>query len=205
MIPLVNKANVDTSNPDYPLGKLINDTGTGDGTPVDEQVYNDLHQLTEKIMAESGISPNNQPDNANNGYQLYEALQAIVANGFPHVSAGAWIDGLAPTVSCDTGTAAIFSTLNNRYKIVGKTFIWEFRGSLTISSGSPGRVSFTYPVALAQKNFNSLLPTKGRGYYKTGEVIFDLQATTIDFRPVSPVAFNGSAQYFMFQVTMELV
>lgn len=206
MIRLADKTNVATGVSGYPYGKIINDSGIGDGTPVDEQVYNDVHQFFERMFDQSGLTANGQPDNSTNGFQLYEALQALVAAGMPNVVAGAWIDGVAPTLTCDTGTASIFSTLNNRYKIIGKTFFWEFRGAITISSGTPGRVSFTYPVLLNQKNFNGGLPTKGRAYYKdSGELIYELQSATIDFKPISPTAFSGSAQSISFHVIMELI
>lgn len=79
MIPLNQKVNVDTSDPDYPHGKSqdVSTAGPGNGTPIDFARFNDWDQLMEKIMIASGITPNGDPDNANNGYQLWDAFRKI--------------------------------------------------------------------------------------------------------------------------------
>lgn len=74
MILLKNKPQTHPVSPQYPYGDIKDDTGAEDGTPIDRLVYADLHQLTERMFAKSGIAPNNLPDNATNGFQLYEAL-----------------------------------------------------------------------------------------------------------------------------------
>lgn len=69
--------NIDNSNPDYLLGRIKDNSGSNDGTPVNEFVYGDIHQFFAKLVTEAGIVPNGQPDNENNGYQLVEALMAF--------------------------------------------------------------------------------------------------------------------------------
>lgn len=78
MIPLVNNANVDLSDLiNYPFGRIKDNTGTGNGTAVNRNVYGDLHVNIAKMMALYGILPNVQPDNETNGYQIIEALIAL--------------------------------------------------------------------------------------------------------------------------------
>jgi hypothetical protein len=65
----------------YPYGQIKDDTGSNDGTPVNVLTNGDLQQFFQKMMAGSGITPNGNPDNADNGFQLWEAnLTAISAN-----------------------------------------------------------------------------------------------------------------------------
>lgn len=70
-------ANIDISNPAYINGRIIDDNGTGNGTPVNEFLYGDKHQFFEKLMDLAGITPNGQPENETNGYQLVDALFAF--------------------------------------------------------------------------------------------------------------------------------
>ena len=70
---LSNKTNVQAPDSTYPYGRIQNDSGAGDGTPVDEVVYGDFHQFFEKLMAEGNITANGLPDNATNGFQLWNA------------------------------------------------------------------------------------------------------------------------------------
>jgi len=74
MIKLEDKPNVIAPNADYPYGDIKDDTGIDDGTPVDREVYADHHQFFAKMFAESGLTANDLPDNATNGFQLYQAL-----------------------------------------------------------------------------------------------------------------------------------
>ena len=71
-------ANIDNSDlVNYPKGRIKNNTGSGNGTPVNEIVYGDLHEMKDKLMRRYGIEYNNLPDNEENGYQSIQALQAL--------------------------------------------------------------------------------------------------------------------------------
>jgi len=76
-----NKAtlqNIDLSNPsDYLNGRIKDNTGSGDGTPVNERVYGDFHQLVAKLMNLSGLAFNNLPENETNGYQFIDSLRNL--------------------------------------------------------------------------------------------------------------------------------
>jgi len=60
---------------DYLFGRIKDNSGTNDGTPVNEFVYGDIHQFFAKLITLAGITPNNLPDNETNGYQTIQALK----------------------------------------------------------------------------------------------------------------------------------
>jgi len=80
MIPLKNNINVDNSDPaNYPDGRIKDNTGTGNGTPVNRNVYGDLHANISKAMRLYGIAPTELPDNETNGYQIIDAFVALAS------------------------------------------------------------------------------------------------------------------------------
>lgn len=76
-----NKAlqvNIDNSDPtNYPNGRIKNNTGTGNGTPVSEQTKGDIHENLEFLLRDAGIPFNGLPDNVTNGYQIVEGMKAL--------------------------------------------------------------------------------------------------------------------------------
>jgi hypothetical protein len=79
MRKLNSNPNVINSDPNYPNGRIRNNTGSGNGTPVDEKVYGDIHSNKDKLMDLYGINPNDLPDNETNGYQIIESLRALAS------------------------------------------------------------------------------------------------------------------------------
>jgi len=89
---LTNKLNVDNSDADFPNGRIQDDTGLNDGTPLDEDVYGDIHQTEERLLQEIAAEPdsimNELPDNKDNGYQFFHVRRKVQAyaerykNGF---------------------------------------------------------------------------------------------------------------------------
>lgn len=80
MRALNTNTNVDNSDlTNYPDGRIKNNTGTGNGTPVNERVYGDMHQNFAKLMRLYGITPNNLPDNETNGFQIIESIVALAS------------------------------------------------------------------------------------------------------------------------------
>lgn len=75
------KQNVLTPNSEYPYGAIQDDTGANNGTPVNTEVYGDFHQFFAKMFAASGLTYNNLPDNAYDGFQYYDALVAVITLG----------------------------------------------------------------------------------------------------------------------------
>lgn len=74
MIKLQSKTNVDPPDSEYIYGSIRDQAGTTEGTPVNEEVYQDAHQFLERLMRLSDLVPNDLPDNEYNGWQLWDAL-----------------------------------------------------------------------------------------------------------------------------------
>ena len=75
MIKLENKKNVTAPDANFPFGNIKDDSGLGDGTPVDLEVYADFHQFFAKLFNLSGLTSNNLPESETNGFQYIEALK----------------------------------------------------------------------------------------------------------------------------------
>lgn len=75
---LADKKNVQAPDSDFPFGRIKDNDGSNNGTPVDEDVYGDFHQFFEKLMSAAGITANKLPDNDYSGFQLFEALEAVI-------------------------------------------------------------------------------------------------------------------------------
>jgi len=80
MRKLLDAGNVDNSNPAaYPDGRIKDDTGAGDGTPVNEFTKGDIHQTVMKAKRLYGIEENGLPDNETNGYQMLDGFIALAS------------------------------------------------------------------------------------------------------------------------------
>ena len=83
-IKLEDKPQVNSPNPEYPYGEIRDDSSSGadDGTPVNKLVYGDMHQFFASLMANSiaigGADYNDQPENAYDGFQYYQAMVNII-------------------------------------------------------------------------------------------------------------------------------
>lgn len=153
MIRLANKTNAGSPTSTWPFGKIVNDPGTNTGSPVDEQAYQDIHQFFEKLFDTSGLTANNLPDNFDNGFQLYQALQKIIALGEPGHEAGAWIDAGTTLGAIDlngTGTVTFASgdIQYNRYKLMGRTLFWQVLVKEGTISGTVTAIGIPLPSAL---------------------------------------------------------
>lgn len=72
------EVNIDNSDPsNYPNGRIKDNTGAGDGTPVNRKIYGDIHEFFAKLMRLAGIAYNGLPDNEGSGYQLVDAAIAL--------------------------------------------------------------------------------------------------------------------------------
>jgi hypothetical protein len=76
-----NKAdqqNIDGSDLfNYPNKRIRNNDGSGNGTPVDESVYGDIHEFFGKVMRDAKEDYNDLPENTTNGYQLYDSMMSL--------------------------------------------------------------------------------------------------------------------------------
>jgi len=85
---LENQTNIEAPSAEFPSGRIKDDTGAGDGTPVEEKLYGDIHQFFAKLIRETGIVLNDLPDNVTNEFQLFQALDKFV---FGPIKKIAWI------------------------------------------------------------------------------------------------------------------
>lgn len=103
MISLENKTNVQAPGGDYSsYGTIKDDSGANDGTPVNVEVYGDLHQLLQRMATEADITINDLPDNDTNGFQLYEALLKTFVHQYGSAIA---LSGGGITLPITTGNA----------------------------------------------------------------------------------------------------
>lgn len=75
---LASKPNVIAPGGNYPYGRIRDDDGTGNGTPVNELVYGDFHQFFARLMALAAVTPNDFPENNADGFQLITALSTYI-------------------------------------------------------------------------------------------------------------------------------
>jgi hypothetical protein len=80
MRALKDNPNIDNSDlANYPDGRVKDNTGSGNGTAVNERTKGDWHQAIAKLMRDYDILPNGLPDNVTNGYQIVDALWALAS------------------------------------------------------------------------------------------------------------------------------
>ena len=80
MIPLNSNPNIDNSDLiNFPDGRIKDNDGSDNGTPVNRSVYGDIHSTISKLMRMYGIIPNGLPDNETNGYQIIEAMFGLAS------------------------------------------------------------------------------------------------------------------------------
>lgn len=135
---LATKPNVEPADAEYPFGRIKDNPGNNTGTPVNEEVYGDIHQFFAKIMSDAGIAYNNLPDNAYDGFQYRNALLLLIQrNGLAQFvfSAGAppggIIDGRGYYV--DTSTGNVYEAVNSPYSQI--MFGWLPSAWVAVGSG----------------------------------------------------------------------
>lgn len=94
-IELTAKPNTTGPSLTYPYGQVKDNTGAGDGTPVNKEVFEDYIQFFHKMFATAQIvdgtlNYNNVPDSAYDGFQFFEAflLAMYTAKFEPLAAAG---------------------------------------------------------------------------------------------------------------------
>lgn len=82
-VGIENFDNVTSPDADYPKGRIKDDTGADDGTPVDLKTYGDIHQTFAKLLrlpgafSGNGITPNGVHDNEYTGFQYVQAMMEL--------------------------------------------------------------------------------------------------------------------------------
>lgn len=173
-ISLQTKTNTDPPAGDYPYGNIRDDNGSGNGTPVNKEVYADFHQFFAKLLDNGGVIPNDLPENSANGFQYSTALNNIIS-AFVATEAASraaadvvlqdQIDDLTPTAWANipliNGWANV-SGINPQWRQAGKHIF--LRGRLSGFAATADQVcpNNTFPTGLSDNvqmiAANNILP-----------------------------------------------
>ena len=77
---LTDGSNINPATPDYPNGRTRDKAGAVAGTTINEVLTGDTAQFFQKLLIDASITPNGNPDNVSNGYQLIDALLKKISN-----------------------------------------------------------------------------------------------------------------------------
>lgn len=100
MKSILQKPDTESASTSYPYGSIQDQGVSITGTPVSREVYGDFHQFFERIVAKVGVTPNDSPDNASNGFQLVQALAKYIGSNRKSITVNVSQSGLtAPTVT----------------------------------------------------------------------------------------------------------
>ena len=78
---ITQKDNTDSPDGQYPYGNVRDNSGLNDGTPANKKTFADFFQFFARLMEDviekdlTGFNWNGLPDNAYDGFQLFEALK----------------------------------------------------------------------------------------------------------------------------------
>lgn len=195
MIELKNKPNVVAPGGDFPYGRIKDKAGPAQGTPVNVVVYGDQHQFFEKLINESGISPNGLPDNATNGFQLFEALKTLTG-------LNVWTNGTTPVIT-ENGTPLSLTSTYSRYRIVGKTLYWQFAAAFSTATNA-----VLLKIALPKTGIS--LKTgqpQFMGITKTEVAVLTIKSNEIEITRLTgqPFLTSGNPYNIQFHAVIELV
>jgi len=124
---LASKPNVVAPGGSYPFGRIRDNDGSGNGTPVTEQVYGDIHQFFEKLMNLAGIAFNHLPENQADGFQFISALNKVIDDRISN--SGALLHnplGIGGGLNADNypaGSIQYASTTDSNVPVAGEVFI----------------------------------------------------------------------------------
>lgn len=217
MRSLASKPNVDTSDIDYPYGKLVDDTGIDDGTPVSEEVYGDIHYAIGKLMDDANVVPSDLPENDTNGYQIIEALEKKIGLVIHNVFQ--WVDAGNPSLTTNAGSVSIGTggVIYNKYNIVGKVFHWHLQLRRLTITGTPGLIDIDLPSTLVSAGYSfvdtgfynriqTCVIMNGNAVNNVGYVIIGAQkiTLTLGLDPIAVFANETDGGFIGINLTAEL-
>lgn len=77
-IGIQNLPNIVPPDASFPNGRIRDNDGTGNGTPVEQLSCDDQFQFFAKLLRRAGINPNVFPESEYYGHQYHDALNAII-------------------------------------------------------------------------------------------------------------------------------
>lgn len=134
---------------DLPLGGIVNETDTQDGTPVIEEIYGDVLSNLYRLLTLTGITPTNTQDNDVSQYQLVEALQKL-PNVLNDIQQPLTLSGAIWSVPID------IDALPDNYFIIARAANDYVSGIAYTFQGS-GNDSFSFTSSGFNANANILL------------------------------------------------
>lgn len=76
-IGIQNYPNITSADSDFPNGSIKDDTGANDGTPVNKEVYNDIHQVFAKFLRLANITPSGNFESEYTEFQYINAIKKL--------------------------------------------------------------------------------------------------------------------------------
>ena len=173
---LATLPNTNPATTPFPYGEIRDDTGSDDGTRANRALLTDRVQFFERLFALSGMTSNNTDDNADDGFQLVEALFNLLPKKFVFESTTE-LDGDVQTI-----TRAQIEAARNAW---GGSDLRPFGQGLSIASATPnGFVDFQIEVWILNGTDWSLLSGSAGA---VGSILSSIN-TTGDIQ----ITFNGS-------------
>jgi hypothetical protein len=173
---LQNYPNIDGPDSDFPDGRIRDNDGSGNGTPINEETNGDLQQFFAKIMREAGIAPNLLPESEYVGHQYYQALVALINSKISPVVLNDITDVFDTNTDTNPGISTFEITGLNAHKIgdMMHVNIYYYVTFLGDSGGGDTQNNILFQAATkpnAGKVFSSV-----RGIIT--DSVFDLEAST---------------------------
>ena len=146
---LSTKTNVVTPDADFEFGRIQDENGSGNGTPVIELLYGDMHQFFEKLITDGGITANGLPEGTTNGYQLNDALNAVIAAADALVTTAFQAADAAVTSAFQAADASLQSNLEGQIAALGTaqaltftplSILNSWNASVSVALGTDGLV-----------------------------------------------------------------
>lgn len=210
MIKLEDKPNVQAPSSSYAYGNIIDDTGTENGTPLNQLVHADFHQFFAKMfdasVASNLIASNGLPENDDNGYQYYSSLlmnaraanktlisvlaESIIGNNLgvplsttvPYALMGLTDSGSAIATGYIYYNGTVYRCFGLAYGVVSHTL--EF--NITMSGGH------------VVENLLTLTDTPSSGLFAYGDLVFVNSIPKLVIAEASGETATGSSAIFKF-------
>lgn len=191
---LANKVNVQPPAFPYNFGRIKDNTGSGDGTPVDEDVYGDMHQFYESILSVASVTPNDLEENGSNGYQYTQAILAIpkIQTDFFHKVG----DSLQPPYQNSFVTSAIGGVDGANFKLLDRINGVSLKGAFQRAIELNSTTVFTLPVAYRPTNNKYLnIQMFNNGVFVNG--VLTINATTGDVQVICNAGDGSTTAYYI--------